>query len=121
MAQRVGHPGRIEFLPWAAAQRIAKTEPDIGILALTRTPEREKEYRWIAKILTDDLIVVGGQGIDVSALDKVRDRPTGVLAGSGAEALLKGRGFTRIQPQTEEWINAHRCASAASTPGSRRA
>ena len=106
MAKRAGHSGRIEYLPWAEAQRIAKTEPNIGILSLTRSPEREKEYRWIAKILTDDLIVVGGQGIDVSALDKVRDRPTGVLARSGAEALLKERGFTRIQPQAEEWMNA---------------
>jgi polar amino acid transport system substrate-binding protein len=106
MAKRAGHSGRIEYLPWAEAQRIAKTEPNIGILSLTRSPERENEYRWIAKILTDDLIIVGGQGIDVSALDKVRDRPTGVLARSGAEALLKERGFTRIRPQTEEWMNA---------------
>ena len=98
MAKRVGHSGRIEYLPWAEAQRIAQTEPNIGILSLTRSPERENGYRWIAKILTDDLIVVGGQGIDVSALDKVSDRPTGVLARSGAEALLKERGFTRIQP-----------------------
>lgn len=106
MARRVGHSGRIEYLPWAEAQRIAKTEPNVGILSLTRSPERETEYRWLAKILTDDLILVGGQGIDVSVLDKVRDRPTGVLARSGAEALLKERGFTRIVPQTEEWMNA---------------
>jgi polar amino acid transport system substrate-binding protein len=106
MAKRVGHSGAIEYLPWGEAQRIARSEPNIGILSLTRSPEREKEYRWIAKILTDDLIVVGGQGIDVSSLDKLRDRPTGVLARSGAEALLKERGFTRILPQPEEWLNA---------------
>lgn len=106
MAQRVGHSGAIEFLPWAEAQRIAMTEPNVGILALTRSPEREDKYRWLAKILTDDLILVGGQGIDVSALDKVKERPIGVLARSGAEALLRERGFTRIRPQPEEWINA---------------
>jgi polar amino acid transport system substrate-binding protein len=106
MARRVGHSGRIDYMPWAEAQRIAKTEPNIGILALTRSPEREKQYRWIVKILTDDLIIVGGHGIDVSSLDKVRDRPTGVLAGSGAEVLLKEQGFLRVRPQGEEWMNA---------------
>lgn len=106
MARRVGHTGLIEFLPWGEAQRIARTQPNIGILALTRTPERENQYRWLARIVTDDLILVGGQGIDVSSLDKVRDRPVGVLARSGAEALLRERGFTRIKPQPEEWMNA---------------
>ena len=106
MAKRIGHTGLIEFLPWGEAQRIARTQPNIGILALTRTPERENQYRWLSRIVTDDLILVGGQGVDVSSLDKVKDRPVGVLGRSGAEALLRERGFTRIKPQPEEWMNA---------------
>ncbi len=106
MARRVGHSGRVEFMPWGAAQRIAQTQPNVGILALTRTPERESRYRWLASIVTDDLILVGSQGVDVSSLDKVRERPVGVLGRSGAEALLKERGFTRIKAQPEEWMNA---------------
>ena len=106
MAKRIGHTGLIEFLPWGEAQRIAQTQANIGILALTRTAEREGRYRWLAKIVTDDLILVGGQGIDVSSLDKVKDRPIGVLGRSGAETLLRERGFTRIKPQPEEWLNA---------------
>lgn len=106
MAKRVGHTGLIEFIPWGEAQRIARTQPNIGILALTRTPERENQYRWLVRVVTDDLILVGGQGVDVSSLDKVKDRPVGVLGRSGAEALLRERGFTRIKPQPEEWINA---------------
>jgi polar amino acid transport system substrate-binding protein len=105
-AKRVGHSGLIEFLPWAEAQRIAMSEPNVGILALTRSPEREERYRWLAKVVSDDLILVGSPGIDVSALDKAKDRPIGVLARSGAEALLRERDFTRIRPQSEEWINA---------------
>ena len=109
MAKRIGGQSRlIEFMPWRAAQQIAMTEPDIGILALTRTPEREDKYRWLAKVVTDDLILVGGQGVDVSSLDKVKDRPIGVLLRSGAEALLKEKGFTRIEPAPEEWINARK-------------
>jgi polar amino acid transport system substrate-binding protein len=108
MAKRVGHTGSIEFMPWRLAQKITMTEPNVGILALTRTPEREDQYRWLVKILDDDLILVGGQGVDVSGLDKVRNRPTGVLLLSGAQALLTEKGFTRIEPAPEEWINARK-------------
>lgn len=106
MAKRVGHSGTIEYMPWARAQQIAMTEPNIGILSLTRSPEREDQYRWLAKIVTDDLVLVGGQGVDVSSMDKVKNRPTGVLLRSGAEALLREKGFTRIEPAPEEWLNA---------------
>ena len=106
MARRVGHSGTIEYMPWARAQQIAMTEPNIGILSLTRSPEREDKYRWLAKIVTDDLVLVGGQGVDVSSLDKAKNRPTGVLLRSGAEALLREKGFTRVEPSPEEWLNA---------------
>lgn len=108
MAHRVGHSGKIEFMPWTRAQEIAETESGIGILALTRTPEREPKYSWIVPIVIDDLILVGGAGVDVSELEKAKDRPTGVLRRSGAEALLRARGFTRISPVSEEWINAQK-------------
>ncbi|HOM14655.1 MAG TPA: transporter substrate-binding domain-containing protein [Rubrivivax sp.] len=108
LAQRVGQSAVIEFMPWHRAQQIAMSEPDVGILALTRTPEREDKYRWLVKILTDDLVLVGGRGVDVSSLDKVKDRPTGVLLRSGAQALLEGKGFSRIVPAPEEWMNARR-------------
>ncbi|MET1082011.1 MAG: transporter substrate-binding domain-containing protein [Burkholderiales bacterium] len=108
MAKRVGHTGSIEFMPWRLAQRTAMTNPNVGILALTRTAEREDKYRWVVKILDDDLILVGGQGADVSSLDKVKNRPTGVLLLSGAQALLTEKGFTRIEPAPEEWINARK-------------
>ena len=106
MARRVGHSGTIEYMPWTRAQQIAMTEPNVGILSLTRSPERADKYRWLAKIVTDDLVLVGGQGVDVSSLDKVKNRPTGVLLRSGAEALLREKGFTRIEPAPEEWLNA---------------
>lgn len=105
-ARRVGHPGRIEYVPWFRAQEIAQAEPRVGILALTRSPEREERYRWLLHLYTDDLVLVGSPGVDVSDLARVRDRPVGVLQRSGAEALLRSLGFTRIAPQREEWMNA---------------
>jgi len=106
LARRAGHSGRIEYMPWYRAQDIAQSEPNVGILALTRTPERESRYRWLLRLLSDDLVLVGSPGVDVSDLAKVRERPVGVLQRSGAEALLRGLGFARLSPQPEEWMNA---------------
>jgi polar amino acid transport system substrate-binding protein len=112
-ARRVGHPGRIDYMPWFRAQEIAQTEPNVGILAITRSPEREEKYRWLLHLLNDDLVLVGSPGVDVSDLSKVRDRPVGVLQRSGAEALVRGLGFTRVMPQPEEWMNAKRIKDRA--------
>ena len=108
MARRVGHSGRIEYLPWYRAQEIAQTEPNVGLLAVTRSPEREDKYLWMVEVLSDDLVLVGAPGVDVSDLSKVKDRPVGVLLSSGAEALVRGLGFSKVSPQREEWMNAKR-------------
>jgi len=106
VARRSGHSGWIEYVPWFRAQEIAQSEAYVGILALTRSPEREEKYRWLLHLLTDDLVLVGSPGVDVSDLARVRDRPVGVLQRSGAEALLKSLDFTRLSAQPEEWMNA---------------
>lgn len=106
MAKRTGHSGTIEFMGWTRAQELAILGPNVGILALTRSPEREPFYNWMVNIVADDLILVGGAGVDVSSLDTVKDRPTGVLRTSGAETLLRESKFTRIEPASEEWVNA---------------
>lgn len=108
MARRIGHSGRIEYLPWYRAQEIAQAEPNVGILAVTRSPEREDKYQWLVKVMSDDLVLAGTPGVDVSDLSKVKDRPVGVLANSGAEALVRSLGFTKVSPQREEWMNAKR-------------
>ena len=108
VAFRIGHSGTVEFWPWERAQEMALTQKGVGILALTRSPEREDRYRWIFNVVTDDLVLVGGSGVDASRLENLKDRPIGVLQRSGAEALLRGMGFSRVQPATEEWINAQR-------------
>jgi len=106
MARRLGTSVAIEYMDWDGAQKLALSRPGVGILSITRTPEREDHYQWCCRIVTDDLILVGGQGVDVSSLEKVKDRPIGVLFHSGAEALVRSLGFNRVQASPEEWLNA---------------
>jgi len=106
MARRLNTSVAIEYMDWDGAQRLALGQPNIGILSITRTPEREDHYQWCCRIVTDDLILVGGQGVDVSGLEKVKERPIGVLYHSGAEALVRSLGFSRVHTSPEEWLNA---------------
>ena len=108
MARRVGQSPDVEYMAWTRAQDLTMTGKNIGILSLTRTPEREPHYKWIQQIAVDDLILAGGAGVDVSSLDAVKNRRVGVLLHSGAETLLQSLGITRIEPAGEEWINAQR-------------
>ena len=108
VARRVGNPETVEFLPWPRAQALAMAGPDVGILAVTRSPEREPLYRWIFNVVTDDLVLAGLPGTALDALDAFKDRPVGVLRSSGAERLLHDQGFGRVLPAAEEWTNADR-------------
>jgi polar amino acid transport system substrate-binding protein len=113
VAARVGNPRTVEFMPWPRAQELAMAGRDIGILALTRTPEREPHYRWIFNVVTDELVLVGLAGAAVGDLAAWKDRPVGVLRMSGAERLLQDQGFGQIRPAAEEWTNALRLRTGA--------
>jgi len=106
MARRLNTSVAIEYMAWDSAQKLAMSRANVGILSITRTPEREEHYLWCCRIVTDDLILAGGQGVDVSSLEKVKDRPIGVLFHSGAETLVRSLGFSRVQASPEEWLNA---------------
>ncbi|MFZ1425689.1 MAG: transporter substrate-binding domain-containing protein [Geminicoccaceae bacterium] len=108
VAGRVGNPQTVEFLPWPRAQELALAGPDVGILALTRSPEREDRYRWIFNVVTDELVLAGLPGVELADLAALKDRPVGVLRMSGAETLLRELGFTSVEPAAEERNNAMR-------------
>jgi polar amino acid transport system substrate-binding protein len=41
---------KYKFMLWPAAQKDALSSEDEGIVPLTRTPDRENQYLWIAKL-----------------------------------------------------------------------
>src|ERR1700761_8052778 len=36
--------------PWARTYQMAQRQPDVLIFSIVRTPEREKQFRWIAPV-----------------------------------------------------------------------
>lgn len=61
-----------------------------------------------AKFRATSLVLAGLSGVEHGDLAALKERPVGVLRMSGAEALLREQGFTRVAPAAEEWTNARR-------------
>jgi polar amino acid transport system substrate-binding protein len=98
MAKILGEPTPIKFLPWPRAQGEALNTPNVGIIPLSRTPDRETLYHWIGPIVLDSEVLMtraGGKAAPQS-LDEAKDWVVGVLRATPGEMLLKNAGFNKI-------------------------
>ncbi|MDC8773213.1 substrate-binding periplasmic protein [Roseateles albus] len=50
--RRQGSDLAIEFMPWARGFREAKGAGEVGLFSMARTPEREKQFKWVGPIVT---------------------------------------------------------------------
>jgi polar amino acid transport system substrate-binding protein len=50
--RRQGTKLGIEFMPWARAFREAKGAGEVALFSMARTPEREKQFKWVGPIVT---------------------------------------------------------------------
>jgi polar amino acid transport system substrate-binding protein len=116
MARRVGHAGRIEMTAWNRAQQEVRSPQDGTprfIIPLTRTPEREKLYQWVAPLLSDDALIVTLKGArpPVTSRKQLAGVRTGALLGSPLEALLRAEGLGVLDAAPNEETNARKLAS----------
>jgi polar amino acid transport system substrate-binding protein len=113
LARAMGLPDKIEILPWARAQQVvrdAATGHDRLIIPLTWSPQRDKDYTWIAEVQRDDLVLVTRAGVRpvlTSEKDALGLR-VGMLRGSPGEADLAARSWPHLDPGTDERVNARK-------------
>ena len=107
VAKRVGQSAKIEFMPWARAQSIAKTQLNIGILPLARVPEREVDYVWLLPILNDPYVFFARKDskFDISTIESAKSLRIGTFGGSLAEVLLRKMGFKNFKSVTTDIQN----------------
>ncbi|NEX63978.1 substrate-binding periplasmic protein [Noviherbaspirillum galbum] len=95
------------FLPWKRAQLETMASKNQGVIPLSRTPEREKQYQWIAPLFEYQFILVTRAGTPApKTIDEAKHMAVGVLRGNPMEALLPQLGFTRVIPGNTEEIVA---------------
>jgi len=107
LSKRVGQKFNVQFVPWARAQMMAKTESNIGILPLARVPEREADYTWLVEILREPYVffTLKDSKVDISTVEAARNLRIGTFAGSLSELLLRQRGFKNFKSVTTDAQN----------------
>lgn len=93
-AAMAGYQLQVKTPPWARAQRTVQTGVDQLIIPLSRTPDREDQYTWIAPILTMDRAFFS---LDkrVASFDEARITFARIAVGMGSaqEVKLREQGF----------------------------
>ncbi|TVT86041.1 ABC transporter substrate-binding protein [Pseudomonas sp. H3(2019)] len=93
-----GYVAHVQALPWARAQKHVSKKQDILIAPLSRTPEREEHFSWIAPIMSMERAFFS---LDrpVSSFAEARKtyRVIGVGLGSAQEEILRAQGFDNQQ------------------------
>jgi polar amino acid transport system substrate-binding protein len=95
--------------PWARALREVHERPDLAIIPLSRAPEREADFRWIAELFENDGRLLSlKRAAPIRSLDEARDLHIGVLRGSVFEPWLRQHGFTHVEAQTDDAFNVRK-------------
>ncbi|HYD62315.1 MAG TPA: transporter substrate-binding domain-containing protein [Noviherbaspirillum sp.] len=103
-AKATGATFNFRFLAWKRAQAETQSASDQLIIPLTRTPEREKSYQWIAPLASYHFVIATrGDRPPPRTLEAAKKLAVGVLRGNPMEIMLPRMGFSNIKPgYTEE-------------------
>jgi len=95
---RAGYVAHVNVLPWARAQKRVNQKQDLLITPLSRTPEREDQYTWIAAIMPMGRAFFSLEK-RVTSFAEARQayRLVGVGLGSAQEEILRTQGFSQEQ------------------------
>jgi polar amino acid transport system substrate-binding protein len=83
--------------PWARAQAAVHDTPGTLIIPLTRNPEREPKYKWIARLFDNGAHLFSvARPAPIKTLDEAKGLGVGVMRGSSFEDFLGKAGFTHL-------------------------
>lgn len=91
MLEDTGTSYEVAVMPWARAIALASTQAMHCVFAAARTPEREKQFKWVTPIHIDRNILVARRkaNVEASSLDEARKYRVGTQRGDYTEALLQ--------------------------------
>lgn len=97
-AALAGYDLHLSVLPWSRGQRTVQLGQDLLIIPLSRTPDREANYTWIAPIMSMDRAFFS---LDkrVETFEQARKTYTRIAVGMGSaqEQKLRDEGFSDEQ------------------------
>lgn len=85
----------IVFLPWARAYRQAQLEPNTVLFSTSRTPEREKLFKWAGPILKFESYFIGkkDRNFKIEKSEDLHQYKVGVVIDSASAIFAKRHGI----------------------------
>lgn len=98
LARRAGAPSTIEFVPWRRALFLATSRPRSAVFPLTRSPEREAQYRWLAPLYHENFIFLSLKkgNFNSASPERNKTRRIGTLRGSLMISYLHQQGYPNV-------------------------
>jgi polar amino acid transport system substrate-binding protein len=103
---RTGTGYTIELLPWRRAFLFAQSRPDVCLYSTTRTPERERQFKWVGPTDEAEWILLGraDRHFQLRTLDDARALRIGTYNGDARDEYLRARGFL-VDPAPVDLMN----------------
>jgi polar amino acid transport system substrate-binding protein len=104
--RRTGITYTIELLPWKRAYTSAQERGDGCVFSTTRTPERERQFKWIGPTDEAEWVLMGRTDRDLRlrTLDEARGLRIGTYNGDARDQFLRERGF-QVDSAQNDMIN----------------
>ncbi|WP_323139971.1 substrate-binding periplasmic protein [Massilia phyllosphaerae] len=104
--RRAGIDYTIHPLPWKRAYTAALERPEACVYATTRTPERERQFKWAGPIATADWVLMAraDRKFALRSLEDARPYRIGTYHGDARDQFLRARGFD-VDPASNDQTN----------------
>jgi polar amino acid transport system substrate-binding protein len=96
----------IDMQPWKRAYTAALTRPDACVYSTTRTPERERLFKWVGPTDEGEWVLLGraDHQYNLQTLEDARKLRIGTYFGDARDEYLRARGFL-VDPAPNDMIN----------------
>lgn len=98
----------IHMYPWAKAYMLAKKEKNVLIYSLARTPQREKQFKWVGEIVPLHFSLFrlkSRPNVAPTSLEEAKHFQIGVIRQDVLHQYLEGVGFPNLQVVTTDKQN----------------
>ena len=98
LCKRIARAPAIQFVPWKRAVFLAGGTRATAIFPLTRLPERERNFRWLAPLYDENYVFFAqrGRAFDVRQPANMTHLRVTLIRGSTLTAVLTGMGYQHI-------------------------
>ena len=99
----------LDLLPWRRAYTFVQQRADACLFSTTRTPEREKLFKWVGPTDEAEWVLLGraDRNYHLRTLEDARTLRIGTYNGDVRDDYLRTRGF-RVDPAPNDMINARK-------------